>query len=59
MACSIRGGCTPVCERGAVRDEVASIALFGAIPRLGNRRETLVTLMEFAVRGGGEESPLQ
>ena len=42
-----------------MRDEVASIALFGAIPRLGNRRETLVTLMEFAVRGGGEESPLQ
>lgn len=28
-------------------------------PTLGNRRETLVTLMEFAVRGGGEESPLQ
>lgn len=28
-------------------------------PSLGNRRETLVTLMEFALRGGSDESPLQ
>ncbi|MEM8788375.1 MAG: LON peptidase substrate-binding domain-containing protein [Pseudomonadota bacterium] len=28
-------------------------------PTLANRRETLVTLMEFALRGGGEEPSLQ
>jgi hypothetical protein len=31
----------PESERPPVRDEVAPAALFGAIPRLGNRRETL------------------
>lgn len=28
-------------------------------PTLMNRRETLITLIEFALRGGGEEEPLQ
>lgn len=28
-------------------------------PTLGNRRETLVTLMEFALRGGGDEGAMQ
>lgn len=28
-------------------------------PTLANRRETLVTLMEFALRSGGDEGPLQ
>lgn len=41
MACSIRGECTPASELGPVRGEVAAGVLFGAIPRLGNRHETL------------------